>query len=280
MTVYPTIFNHLLDGENGVAGERRGSAWWWSSLALSFSLSTLSPSSSRPDFCNSLWSEFRIVQWRAIRILLSTLYSDEYAIAVAVVGQSVRSANVSARLFPPYLEAHVPEKALCITRAVGWEQYTVPLIPPPYVRRRRDPPPFQGPGQQAEYLEIERHGHRECGLARRRHLVRQNFGGLFDSPFNFAAVPDAYLLTDRRPRSLKMEIAEYPLGQAEQVFLNLYFGGTPPFLHEIESSSDTILSPQEVEQAMDENERRENGTFCGGGLVARGVSQDDFGTGE
>lgn len=96
-----------------------------------------------------------------------------------------------------------------------------------------------------------------------------------------------------------MEIAEYPLGQAEQAFLNLYLGGTSmrlpyiyngnlaiktrspvlwrrlademrivhytlvkPFLHEIESSSDTILSPLEVEKAMDQNEGRENGLFA------------------
>ncbi|KAJ7094231.1 hypothetical protein C8R43DRAFT_964532 [Mycena crocata] len=44
--------------------------------------------------------------------VVSSLYSDGFAIAVAVVGHSTRSANIS-------------EKA-CRPRAVGWEPYPVP----------------------------------------------------------------------------------------------------------------------------------------------------------
>lgn len=42
-------------------------------------------------------------------------------------------------------------------------------------RKRRDPPPFQGPVHQAEYLEAGRHGDRERGLSRRRHSGSSEF---------------------------------------------------------------------------------------------------------
>ncbi|KAJ6573448.1 glycosyltransferase family 8 protein [Mycena vulgaris] len=253
------------------------------------------------------------------RAVVSTLYSDGYAIAVAVVGHSARSANVSARLLLPYLEDQVSEKALCIARAVGWEPYPVPLISPPHGGEGIYPR-FRDQYTKLNIWKLDDMGIESAVYLDADTLVRRNFDELFDSPFNFAAVPDVWGGGDPRGFSLsfnagvlayrpsstvfadmrkKMEIAEYPLGQAEQGFLNLYFGGTSmrlpyiyngnlaiktrspglwrrlademrivhytgvkPFLYEIENSSDTILSPQEMEQAMDHNEGRENGFFA------------------
>jgi glycogenin glucosyltransferase len=95
----------------------------------------------------------------------------------------------------------------------------------------------------------------------------------------------------------KIEVAEYPLGQAEQAFLNLYFGGTcmrlpyiynanlaikdrspilwrrltdemrvvhyttmKPFIHEARSSN-AILTPEEIEDAIYQSERRADGFY-------------------
>ncbi|KAJ6578950.1 nucleotide-diphospho-sugar transferase [Mycena sp. CBHHK59/15] len=160
--------------------------------------------------------------------VVSSLYSDGFAIAVAVVGHSTRRANVTARLMLPYLEGQVSETALCITRVLGWEtyadQYTKLNI---WALDKQDI-------DSAVYLDADT-------------LVRRNFDELFDSPFGFAAVPDVYGAGDPRgfsltlnagvlafhPSSLiladmrrKLEVAQYPLKQAEQAFLNLYFGGT------------------------------------------------------
>ncbi|KAF7369671.1 Glycosyltransferase family 8 protein [Mycena venus] len=78
-------------------------------------------------------------------------------------------------------------------------------------------------------------------------LVRHNFNELFESPFNFAAGPDVYTYKDPRGFGLsfnagilafrsssaiyedmreKKEVADYPLLQAKQAFLNLDFDDT------------------------------------------------------
>ncbi|KAJ7769097.1 glycosyltransferase family 8 protein [Mycena maculata] len=178
------------------------------------------------------------------RAVVSSLYSDGFAIAVAVVGHSARSANVSARFLVPYLENKVSEKALCIVRAVGWEPYPVPWIPPPH----------DGNGIHLRFMDqytklnvwaLDKMGIDSAVYLDADTLVRRNFDELFDSPFNFAAVPDVdvhgggFILSFNagvlafRPSSAvlkdmlqKLEVAEYPPEEAEQAFLNRYFAGT------------------------------------------------------
>ncbi|KAJ6628920.1 glycosyltransferase family 8 protein [Mycena sp. CBHHK59/15] len=252
------------------------------------------------------------------RAIVSSLYSDNFAIAVAVVGYSARSSNTSARLILPYLENQVSEKALCITRALGWEPYAVPLILPPqggkYIHPR-----FKDQYTKLNIWGLDKMGVESAVYLDADTLVRRNFDELFDSPFNFAAVPDVYGAGDPRGFSLsfnagvlafrpsstvlqdllrKMEIAEYPLKQAEQAFLNLYFGGTclrlpyvyngnlaikarnpvlwkrlademrivhytavKPFINDARSS-DELLLPEEVEEAINQGERRDKGFYA------------------
>ncbi|KAF7369371.1 Glycosyltransferase family 8 protein [Mycena venus] len=251
------------------------------------------------------------------RAIVSSLYSDGFAIAVAVVGHSARTANVSARLLLPYLEERVSEKALCIVRAAGWEPYPVPFIPPPHkgqdIHRR-----FVDQYTKLNIWRLDQQGIDSAVYLDADTLVRRNFDELFDSPFNFAAVGDVYGAGDPRGFSLtfnagvlayrpssavfddmrqKMEIARYPLKQAEQAFLNLYFGGTAllipytynanlaiktrspvlwqrlademrivhytvlkPFLLDGQPSN-AILNAEEVELAIDQSSRREGGFF-------------------
>ncbi|KAJ7306262.1 glycosyltransferase family 8 protein [Mycena albidolilacea] len=251
------------------------------------------------------------------RAVVSSLYSDSFAIAVAVVGYSAKSANVSARLLLPYLEHKVSEKALCIARAVGWEPYPVPLISPPH-NGKGIYPRFMDLYTKLNIWNLDRMGVDSAVYLDADTLVRRNFDELFDSPFQFAAVPDVYGTGDPRGFSItintgvmafrpssavyedmlqEIEVAEYPLLQADQGFLNLYFGGTcmrlpyiynanlaikdrspilwqrltdemrvvhyttmKPFIHEARSSN-AMLTPEEIEEAVDKSERQADGFY-------------------
>ncbi|KAK7058127.1 glycosyltransferase family 8 protein [Favolaschia claudopus] len=182
----------------------------------------------------------------ARRALVSSLYSDDYALAVSVLGHSARTANVSARLILPYLPNQVSEQALCVVRAVGWEPWAVPLILPPgnvgevYTRFRDQYTKLNVWALDKQMGGIDRAVYVDADT-----LVRRNFDELFESPFSFGAVPDIY--GDWRGFTIKinagvlavhpssavledmlekMQVAEYPHGEAEQAFLNLYFAGT------------------------------------------------------
>ncbi|KAJ7643632.1 glycosyltransferase family 8 protein [Roridomyces roridus] len=248
------------------------------------------------------------------RAVVSALYSDGFAIAVAVLGHSTTAANVSARLILPYLEGRISPKALCIVRSTGWEPQLVPFIPPPHdgqsIHAR-----FRDQYTKLNIWTLDKMGIDTAVYLDADTLVRRNFDELFDSPFNFAAVPDVYGAGDPRGFSLtfnagvlayrpssavfddmlqKLQTASYPLKQAEQAFLNLYFGGTAmrlpyiynanlaikqrsPILWErlvpemrvihyttvkpFQEHMDAILSPEELEEVMDRGARREGGFF-------------------
>ncbi|KAF7369636.1 Glycosyltransferase family 8 protein [Mycena venus] len=223
------------------------------------------------------------------RAVVSALYSDGFAIAAALLGHSARSAN---SVWPD--GSHTP----------------VPLIPPPHEGKDIHPR-FMDQYTKLNIWNLDQKGIDSAVYLDADTLVRRNFDELFDSPFNFAAVPDVYAYKDPRGFSLsfnagvlafrpstaiyedmreKMEVADYPLLQAEQAFLNLYFGGTSmrlpyiynanlaikarssvlwqrltneirvvhytvqkPFLHNARSA-DTLLTFEEMKEAMNQNE--------------------------
>ncbi|KAF4604324.1 hypothetical protein EYR40_001503 [Pleurotus pulmonarius] len=176
--------------------------------------------------------------------VVSTLYSNSYAISTAVLAHSVRNVNSTARLILLYIDGQVSEEALCINRAAGWELLAVPRIAPPHG------------GQGVYYRFVDQYtklnvwGLDKQGIDRLVYLdadtlVRRNFDELFDLPFSFAAVPDVYssgipqafrlgfnagVMAIRtssavlRDMKNNIETARYPIGQAEQAFLNLYYG--------------------------------------------------------
>ncbi|KAF8140953.1 glycosyltransferase family 8 protein [Mycena galopus ATCC 62051] len=251
------------------------------------------------------------------RAVVSILESDGYAIGVAVLGHSVRAANVNARMLLPYIESRVSAKALCIARAVGWEPYPVLLIPPPhggkhiYTR-------FMEQYTKLNIWNLDQKGVDSAVYLDADTLVRGNFDELFDLPFHFGAVPDVRIGWDPRAFSItfnagvlafrpssavyenmrqQLEVAKYPLEEAEQAFLNLYFGGTcvrlpyiynanlaikarspilwerlademrivhftrvKPFLPDLEVST-AILTSEEIATAMDKAARFEGGHF-------------------
>ncbi|KAF4578337.1 hypothetical protein EYR36_000144 [Pleurotus pulmonarius] len=162
-------------------------------------------------------------------------------ISTAVLAHSVRNVNSTARL---YIDGQVSEEALCISRAAGWELLAVPRIAPPHG------------GQGVYYRFVDQYtklnvwGLDKQGIDRLVYLdadtlVHRNFDELFDLPFSFAAVPDVYssgipqafrlgfnagVMAIRtssavlRDMKNNIETARYPIGQAEQAFLNLYYG--------------------------------------------------------
>lgn len=177
----------------------------------------------------------------AKRAIVSTLYSDSYAIGIAVLGHSVRRANVTGRLILLHLAGRVSEQALCIACAAGWEPVAVPFIPPPHdgkgIYHR-----FYDQYTKLNIWGLDQRGVDQAVYLDADTLVLRNFEELFDLPFNFAAVPDVYgdkrgftvnfnagVLVFRPSTSVldtmkgKLEIAKYPLKQAEQSFLNLFF---------------------------------------------------------
>ncbi|KAF4604322.1 hypothetical protein EYR40_001501 [Pleurotus pulmonarius] len=176
--------------------------------------------------------------------VVSTLYTNSYAMATAVLAHSIRTAKSSARLILLYIDGQVSEEALCISRAAGWELLAFPRIGPPH----------GGKGVRTQFIDqytklhiwsLDTIGIKRLVYLDADTLVRRNFDELFRLPFNFAAVPDVYGPGDARGFSLtfnagvlaihpssrilanmrkKAETARYPIQQAEQAFLNLYFG--------------------------------------------------------
>ncbi|KAL4260145.1 Nucleotide-diphospho-sugar transferase [Pleurotus pulmonarius] len=175
--------------------------------------------------------------------VVSTLYSNNYAVATAVLAHSVRSVKSTARLILLYIDGQVSEEALCISRTAGWELLAVPRIAPPHagkgVRRH-----FIDQYTKLHIWSLDKMGVERLVYLDADTLVRRNFDELFHLPFDFAAVPDVYGPGDVRGFSLtfnagvlairpsstvlqdmkaKTETARYPAVQAEQSFLNLYF---------------------------------------------------------
>ncbi|KAG6816862.1 hypothetical protein H0H87_002348 [Tephrocybe sp. NHM501043] len=179
---------------------------------------------------------------QSTRAVVSTLYSDSYAIGAAVLAYSLRLANTTAdHLLLAYIPGRISEEALCIVRAAGWTPTPVAFIPPPHGGRGIYYRFFDQytklniwglPASIAVYLDADT-------------LVRRNFDELFDMPWTFGAVPDVY--NDKRGFTVgfnagvmvfrpdenvlrvmksKLEEAQYPPEQAEQAFLNLFFAGS------------------------------------------------------
>src|SRR5216683_2262985 len=173
--------------------------------------------------------------------VVSALYNDLFAIPAATLGHSLQNVGTSARRIL-FHTGHLSARALCIVRAAGWELFEVERIPPPH----------DGAGIGYRFvdqytklhlwsldsrLDIDRVIYLDSDT-----LPRKNFDELFDSPFPFGAVPDVYgdrgfklpfnagVLVLQPNRSTyesmleRISDARFPLREAEQAFLNLYFG--------------------------------------------------------
>ncbi|TCD66735.1 hypothetical protein EIP91_000976, partial [Steccherinum ochraceum] len=123
--------------------------------------------------------------------VVTSLYTDAFAGAVATLGHSLRRANTTARLLVLYLPDRVSPHALCLATASGFEPHPVARIPPPH----------RGRGVYAHFLDqftklnvwtLDALGVKSLVYLDADTLVRRNFDELFALPFAFAAVPDVF----------------------------------------------------------------------------------------
>ncbi|KAH9027572.1 glycosyltransferase family 8 protein [Lactarius hengduanensis] len=175
------------------------------------------------------------------RAVVTAVYNDLFTIPAATLGHSLRDAGTSARLILFHLPGRLSARALCILRAAGWEPLEVELIPPPH--------DGAGIGYRFgdQYTKLRLWTLDQLGIQRVVYLdadtlVRRNFDELFDLPCPFAAVPDVYgnsgfklhfnagvlvLHTSSATfDTVRARIADarFNPSQAEQAFLNVYFG--------------------------------------------------------
>ena len=178
------------------------------------------------------------------RAIVTSLYTDAYGVAVSALGYSISKTSTSARKIVLYLPEKVSNYTLCRVEAAGWELLPVTVIPPPdggegvfwrfldqYTKLRiwtLDQAPTSL--RSIVYLDADT-------------LVKQTFDELFDLPFVFSASPDVYL--DNRGFTIgfnagvlaikpdskvfddmltKIYRDDYKHNEAEQGFLNLYYG--------------------------------------------------------
>ena len=170
---------------------------------------------------------------------MTTVYNDLFTIPAATLGHSIQKAGTSARRILLYVPGRLSARALCILRAAGWELQEVELILPPH----------DGAGIGGRFVDqytklrlwslvdVQRVVYLDADT-----LVRRNFDELFELPFPFAAVPDVYGSSGFKLQfnagvlalhpsndtfeSLYARIADarYNPHEAEQSFLNVYFG--------------------------------------------------------
>ncbi|KAH9074368.1 nucleotide-diphospho-sugar transferase [Lactarius deliciosus] len=164
------------------------------------------------------------------RAVVTAVYNDLFTIPAATLGHSLRKAGTSARLILFHLPGRLSARALCILRTAGWEPLEVELIPPPH----------DGAGIGSRFGD--QYTKLRLWTLDRNTLVRRNFDELFDLPCPFAAVPDVYGDSGFKlhfnagvlvlhPSSATFETvrariadARFNPSEAEQAFLNVYFG--------------------------------------------------------
>ena len=175
--------------------------------------------------------------------IVTTLYSDAYAPAVAALGHSLNKVNPSARLIVLYIPSQVSASALCLATASGFTPHPVHRIPPPHNGTGIEPrfsdqytkltlwtlDTLPEPVRALVYIDADA-------------LVLRNFDELFSLPYHFAAVPDVYggvrgfttgvnagvmfLRPDSKLFRAMVDAlpqAKFPPTMAEQAFFNQYF---------------------------------------------------------
>lgn len=171
---------------------------------------------------------------------MTSLYTDAFATAVATLGHTINKVNSSANKIMIYLPDKTSPRAVCIASASGFNPHPVARIPPPHPGVHRH---FLDQYSKLQLWDLDRQGVKSLVYLDADTLVYRNFDELFSLPYRFAAVPDVYLddrgfssgfnagvLFLRPSRDVlkdmvsKIATANYPAEDAEQSFLNHYFG--------------------------------------------------------
>lgn len=176
------------------------------------------------------------------RAVVSSIYTDSYVFPVAVLGYTLQQHHTDARRILIYLPDRLSNRTLCFLQAAGWELHPVELIPPPHG------------GKDIHYTFIDQYtklniwtldqiGIKTAVYLDADTMVRRNFDEIWNLPFEFGAVPDIYvddpgftpgfnagILLFHPSTAMfkdmvsKLETTTFRLVDAEQSFLNHYFG--------------------------------------------------------
>jgi len=176
------------------------------------------------------------------RAVVSSMYTDSYVFPLIVLGHTLKQHHINARKILIYLPNRISKRTLCLVQAAGWEPQAVEFIPPPH----------GGKGVHwsfvDQYTKLNIWKLDEVGIKTAVYLdadtiVRRNFDEIWDLPFEFGAVPDIWVddpgftagfnagILFFRPSTeifkdmlSKLETTSFRLKDAEQSYLNQYFG--------------------------------------------------------
>ncbi|KAI0795110.1 nucleotide-diphospho-sugar transferase [Abortiporus biennis] len=173
--------------------------------------------------------------------IVTTLYTDAFAPAVATLGHTLRKANTSAQLIVLYFPEKISTTSLCLASSSGFTPHMVTRIPPPNGGKGVHHT-FIDQFTKLQIWKLDQIGIKSLVYLDADILVKRNFDELFSLPFNFAAVPDIYVdkgftmgfnagvLFIHTSTAVfndlvqKIAIADFPPQEAEQSYLNHYFG--------------------------------------------------------
>ena len=174
-------------------------------------------------------------------VIATSFFTDEFATAVAALGDSLNRVNTTARRLMLYIPEQVSPRGLCVASSTGFTPHPV----------QRIAPPDDGHGVYYHFLdqytklrlwELDESGARGVVYLDADTLVLRNFDELFALPYPLAAAPDVY--TNRkgfwlhfnagvlflRPSAARLrdflgllDRAPYARHEAEQAFLNTFY---------------------------------------------------------
>ena len=174
--------------------------------------------------------------------VVSSMYTDSYVFPLAVLGHTLKQHHVTARKILIYLPNRISKRTLCFVQAAGWELHPVERIPPPH-RGKGIHYNFVDQYTKLGIWKLDQIGIKTAVYLDADTIVRRNFDEIWDLPFEFGGVPDIYL--DARgftpginagvlffhPSTeifndmiSKLETTKFRLYDAEQSYLNQYFG--------------------------------------------------------
>ncbi|KAJ3532227.1 hypothetical protein NM688_g7455 [Phlebia brevispora] len=173
--------------------------------------------------------------------IVTTLYSDSYAPAVATLGHSLQRANTTARMLVLYFPERISQAALCLATSSGFTPHPISRIPPPRNGAGMNPH-FMDQFTKLTLWTLDTLGIDALVYMDADMLVLRNFDEVFTLPYKFAAVPDVFLdsrgfvpefnagflylkpSTDVYNAMIEaLPTARFPPEYAEQAFLNQFF---------------------------------------------------------
>lgn len=170
------------------------------------------------------------------------MYTDSYVFSLAVLGYTLKQHHINARKILIYLPNRVSKRTLCFVQAAGWELHEVDFIPPPHGGKGVHWT-FVDQYTKLNIWKLDQIGIKTAMYLDADTIVRRNFDEIWNLPYEFGAVPDVYVddpgftagfnagillfhpSTEMfKDMMSKLETTNFRLKDAEQSFLNQYFG--------------------------------------------------------